>query len=171
MHQDFDKIIKESLRKALQPIFTKVCGLQVANIENIPKSLPRTIVRRTDLLKIATDMMTNERKLYHIEFQAANHPTMENRMLTYFALLNEMYSLPVDQFVIYIGDGQPTMQTQFVAPNISFQYKMIALNTIDYQVFIQSEYPEEMILAILGKFDKKDKAEVIKNILTCLKTK
>jgi hypothetical protein len=32
MHQDFDKIIKESLRKALQPIFTKVCGLQVANI-------------------------------------------------------------------------------------------------------------------------------------------
>jgi hypothetical protein len=67
MHQDFDKIIKESLRRALQPIFTKVCGIQVADITNIPKSLPRTIVRRTDLLKIGTDVLTGERKLYHIE--------------------------------------------------------------------------------------------------------
>ena len=74
MHQDFDKIIKESLRKALQPIFTKVCGLQVVNFENVPKSLPRTIVRRTDLLKIATDTITGERKIYHVEFQAAKHP-------------------------------------------------------------------------------------------------
>jgi predicted transposase/invertase (TIGR01784 family) len=171
MHQDFDKIIKESLRKALQPIFTKVCGIQVTDITNIPKSLPRTIVRRTDLLKIGTDVLTGERKLYHIEFQAANHPTMENRMLTYFALLNEMYKLPVDQYVIYIGDGLPTMETQFISKNISFEYKLISINTIDYQVFINSEYPEEMILAILGKFDKKDKTEVIQNILTCLNNK
>jgi hypothetical protein len=144
MHQDYDKIIKETLRKTVQPLLKTLLGFAIANVENVAQSIPRTIVRRTDLLKIATDTRTGMRKLYHIEFQSSNHPKMANRMLTYFALINEWYELPVAQYVVYLGEGVPAMPTTLQFDNLQFSYHIIAINTIDYEVFMNSERPEEM---------------------------
>ncbi len=96
---------------------------------------------------------------------------MLHRLLVYFSLFFEKFRLPIKQYVIYLGTGNWTAETQLSMPNISFQYEVICLNTIDYELFVNSEQPEEIILAILADFKKQDKSKVIQRIIKNLKDK
>jgi hypothetical protein len=42
-HQDYDKIIKETIEKAGIPILQKLLGIEPTSIENVPTGIPRTI--------------------------------------------------------------------------------------------------------------------------------
>jgi hypothetical protein len=171
MHQDYDKIFKENIAKVATSLVGKLCGISAANWENVSKAIPRTIERRTDWLKIGIDTATSTKYLYHLEFQSANHPTMPLRMLVYRALFTERYQLPMRQFVIYLGEGECTMPNELVLENLDFRYSVIAINTIDYEIFVNSNAPEEIILAILADFKGEDKALTIQKILKNLKDK
>jgi hypothetical protein len=171
MHQDYDKIFKENIAKVATSLVEKLCGISATNWENVPRAIPRTIERRTDWLKIGTDALTNTKYLYHLEFQSANHPTMPMRMLVYRALFTERYYLPMRQFVIYLGEGECTMPNELLMENLAFRYSVISINTIDYEIFVNSNAPEEIILAILADFKGEDKAATIRKILTVLNKK
>ena len=67
--------------------------------------------------------------------------------------------------------GKPTMKTHISLPNLSFSYNIIAINTIDYEEFINSDEPEEIILAILADFKNVDKKVIIQKILNNLNEK
>jgi hypothetical protein len=66
-----------------------------------------------------------------------------------------------------IGRGN----TELSHERLRYSYEVIELNKIDYEIFIQSENPEEIILAVLADFKGEKNATVIKKILTCLKDK
>jgi hypothetical protein len=170
-HQDYDKIFKENIAKVASSLVEKLCGISATNWENVSKAIPRTIERRTDWLKIGVDAYTGIKYLYHLEFQSANHPTMPMRMLVYRALFTERYGLPMRQFVIFLGEGECTMPDSLVMENLEFRYTVIAINTIDYEIFVNSNAPEEIILAILADFKGEDKPAIIRKILTNLKNK
>ena len=170
-HQDYDKIFKETIEKIGTPILQKLLGIEAATIENVPTGIPRTIERRADFLKIGIDNATLLKTLYHLEFQSDVHLTMLQRLLVYFSLFFEKFKLPIKQYVIYLGTGNWTAETHLSMPNISFHYEVICLNTIDYELFVNSEQPEEIILAILADFKKQDKSKVIQRIIKSLKDK
>ena len=170
-HQDYDKIIKETIEKVGTPILQKLLGIETTSIEDVPTTIPRTIERRADFLKIGTDSLTKLKSLFHLEFQTNVHLNMLQRFLVYFSLFYEKYNLPIKQYVIYLGTGKWTAQTKLELPNISFQYEVICINTIDYELFVNSEIPEEIILAILANFKNQDKSKVVKRIISCLKNK
>ena len=170
-HQDYDKIFKETLEKIGTPILQKLLGIEEATIENVPTGIPRTIERRADFLKIGTDSSTLLKTLYHLEFQSDVHLNMLQRLLVYFSLFFEKFKLPIKQCVIYLGTGNWTAETHLSMPNISFHYEVICLNTIDYELFVNSEQPEEIILAILADFKKQDKSKVVQRIIKSLKDK
>jgi hypothetical protein len=170
-HQDYDKIIKETIEKLGTPILQKLLGVDASSIEDMPSAMPRTIERRADFLKSGIDAMDLIRKLFHLEFQSEVHKKMLQRLLVYWSLFYERYDIPVKQYVIYLGSGKWTADTSIDLPNLKFSYEVIAINTIDYELFVNSEQPEEIILSILADFKKENKADVVKKILFCLKNK
>jgi hypothetical protein len=48
-HQDYDKIFKENIAKVASSLVEKLCGIAATNWENVSRSIPRTIERRTDI--------------------------------------------------------------------------------------------------------------------------
>jgi hypothetical protein len=171
MHQDYDKILKENIKKAEQTILTCVCGLPNLLLEELPRDVPRTIERRADWLKIGLDTTTFERKLYQIEFQAVDDPEMPLRMLIYWGLYSERYKLPVEQYVVHIGEKNSLMPNYLKRENIWFEYKLISINTIDYELFLAADTPESIILAILADFKKENNIDVVGKILVALQNK
>jgi predicted transposase/invertase (TIGR01784 family) len=170
-HQDYDKIFKENIEKIGASLLSKLCGLELVDLEQVSTTIPRTLERRADFVRLGVNVKTMEKMLSHIEFQAKSQENMDSRMLFYYSLYYEMFRLPIRQYVIYLGSGNWTASTQIHHDNLAFSYEVISLNTIDYELFVNSESPEEIILAILADFKGERKDKVIKKIITCLKSK
>jgi hypothetical protein len=170
-HQDYDKIFKENVEKIGLNLLRKLFDLQLEDVEKANATLPRTLERRADYACIATNVATQKRMVQHVEVQAKVHEFMESRMLFYYALYHELYHLPVKQYVIYLGNGKWTGKTTIEHENLNFSFEVIVLNTVDYNLFLDADEPEEIILAILADFKGEKNAEVIKKILVCLRNK
>lgn len=57
----------------------------------------------------------------------------------------------------------------FIKTNtLDFRFSVVAINTIDYKIFVQSDAPEEVILAILADFKGEDKAKIVDEIVNVL---
>ena len=87
-------------------------------------------------------------------------------MLEYHGLLYRKYKLPVIQQVFYIGSGSSKMKNKIEHPNISFKYGLMSFQEISYLEFIDSEIPEEIMLAILANFEGEKAEIIITEILT-----
>ncbi|MEM6841975.1 MAG: hypothetical protein AAF632_07095 [Bacteroidota bacterium] len=94
------------------------------------------------------------------------------RMQTYWALLQEMHRLPVSQFVVYLGEKEPTMATSIAdfidGDDNNFWFKLINIHHYDYEKLLSSDIPEEILLAILGDFKNESPEKVVSNILSRL---
>jgi hypothetical protein len=145
----------------------KILKIDIVQSEKITVKLQRTREREADYLEKVIDRNGQE-FILHIEYQTHNEPDMVHRMLDYCSLLLRKYKLPIEQYVIFLGDGKPTMLTKLVYRNIQFSYHLIDIKHIDYQTFINSDVPEEILLAILGNFKKQSLKTVVENIVNKL---
>ena len=170
-HQDYDKIFKENIQKIGTTLLRKLCGVELTEVEQIHSTLPRTLERRSDFACLGRNITNNEKCVFHCEFQSQNHLTMDSRMLFYYALYYELYRTDIFQYVFYMGTGNWTSPTEINQQSISFSYKVIHFYQVDYEIFLNSENPEEIILAILGDFHGENKVEVVEKILKTLKSK
>jgi len=57
------------------------------------------------------------------------------------------------------------MATQINASRLTFNYQLIAISEIDYKIFLQSDKPEEKILALLANFGEDREEVALQNIL------
>jgi hypothetical protein len=90
---------------------------------------------------------------------------MVYRMVDYWGLLKSKYSLPVRQFVIFIGDKEPTMKTVLSEDGNYFQFQLINITQFDYLRFLNSTNPEEIILAVLGDFGNEKPEKALSQII------
>ncbi len=171
MHQNYDKIFKENINKIGDSLLSKLCGISNVRMEEIDTTQPKTIERRVDFLRLGIDLISGLKKLYHAEFQSDVHLRMIQRELIYYALIFDKHEIPIEQYVIYLGTGNWTAPTSFDHGNITFKYNVICMNSIDYELFVNSDTPEEIILAILCNFKKENKTTVIRKIISCLERK
>jgi len=90
-------------------------------------------------------------------------------MQTYRALFQEIYRLPVKQFVFYVGQKPPKMVSRIadLIPGDDSKFAFIVANTqhYDYQSLVESQIPEEIIFAILGDFKNEQAEKIVSNIL------
>lgn len=56
------------------------------------------------------------------------------------------------------------MPTQLLDKKMHFQYELISLSAIDYQLLLNASDPREKMLAILGDFKGQSPAEITENI-------
>ena len=142
----------------------KVLGIRAVISEEIPDDLQRTKERKPNALKRITDQV-GVTFILHIEFQIANDPETVHRMPTYYAMLLERYEIPIRQYVFYLGPTAPTMTTDLNMGNLSFRYSLIPFQQLDYRLFLVSDIPEQILLAVLANFQPEDPPAVLGQIL------
>jgi hypothetical protein len=106
----YDKIFRENMEAALPGIIEHLLGLDIVYTEEVPDDIQHTKERKPDLLKKVKDS-TGKVFILHIEYQVKNENEMVYRMAEYQIMLLRKYSLPVEQFVLFMGAGKASMPT------------------------------------------------------------
>jgi predicted transposase/invertase (TIGR01784 family) len=161
----YDKVLKENLEEALPGLINNVLGIHAEHTVELPDDIQHTKERKPDVLKNVTDK-NGEKYVLHIEFQVKDEQGMVFRMAEYYIMLLRQFQLPVQQYVIYIGAGDPTMTDHIRSDPMNFKYRLISLSAVDYQVLLSAEKPEEKMLAILANFGGGDPTQIMKDIVT-----
>jgi len=160
----YDKIFRENMETVLPGIIEHLLKLNIVHSEELPDDVQHTKERKPDLLKKVTDANGNTYVL-HIEYQAKTDRDMVFRMAEYSVMLQRSYRISVKQYVIFIGAAKPNMAVSLVTEDLQFKYNLVSLSTIDYKIFLQSDKPEEKILAILANFANDSPVKAITTIL------
>ncbi len=166
MAQDYDKIFRENIEQVIITLAQKLLGIDPATLEEIPDDSQYTIERKPDLLKKVKPGGGKKDYILQMEFQSTDSHKMLKRLLFYYGLLFADYGLEVLQYVFYIGKkNKPTMPTHIQHTNLQFKYELINIMDIDYELFIHSDKPEDVVVAILCDFKKKSPEYIIDTIL------
>jgi len=160
----YDKIFRENMEAALPGIIEHLLGLDIVHSEEIPDDIQHTKERKPDLLKKVTDSSGNV-FILHIEYQLKSENEMVYRMAEYMIMLQRKYSLPVKQFVLFMGAGKAIMPPEITDDRLKFSYQLIALSEISYKLFFKSDKTGEKILAILANFGNDGEDLALQNIL------
>lgn len=163
----YDKIFKENIEAVIPSIMQNLLGITAISLEELPDDIQHTKERKPDVLKKVADNQGNTFVL-QIEFQVANDDEMIHRMLDYKGMLIRKYKLPTYQYVIFLGKGKSKMTTELQNIDLQFKYNLLAINTVDYKTFLNSNQPEEVVLAILANFDNETPENALKQILSRL---
>jgi hypothetical protein len=169
-HQDYDNVLKKSFSRIYQSIIHKLLGLDIKDTVKIPTSFSRTKEKRSDFA-IKVSPPNEEPHIVHVEFQSDNDKNMDKRELGYYGDYYWEYNLEIIQYLIYLGAGNPTMPTEIKHKNLNFRYSIIVMNQIDVELFLNSDDPHEIVLAVLCKYTRKEAPKIIKQILEKLKAK
>ncbi len=171
--QEYDKIFKENIEELIIPFAEKLLNINPKNLRDIPNDLQTTLERKPDFLKKVIADKTQKGKIkdfiLHIEFQTVDEKDMAHRMNEYYAILYRKYKLDVHQYVFFIGTGKAKMKQIIEAKNLSFRFDVINMQDFSYELFLNSNKPEEIILAILADFGNTDSDTIIKSILQKIK--
>ena len=164
MANDYDKIFKENIETLIPYLAEKILGINAKTLVEIPDDLQVTTERKPDFLKKVIN--DDETYILHIEFQTIDDAEVPYRMLEYFGMLFRYYKIPVHQYVIYLGKHNPNLVSGFLKTNrFDFKFEAKYLQDFDYELFINSDKPEELLLAILSNFKNTEPVEVIKRLL------
>lgn len=164
----FDKIFKENMKVTLPLVMKNVSGLNVEYGQDLPTDLQYTKERKPDMLRRIRTASGKE-LLLHIEYQTTNDNLMACRMAEYNIMLRRTYKVhpkqSIKQFVLFFGKRKARMQFAIDAEELQYHYKLIQISDIDYEVFLNSENPEDQILAILGDLKGNDPKDVLVEIM------
>lgn len=164
MANDYDKILKENIASLLLPLTEKYLGIRIKDSRELKDKLQITIEKEPDFIRIVrTD--NEDEFILHIEFQTQDEEGMIYRMQEYFGFLRRKHGLPIKQFVIYLGKQESRMQTQLAPEEIFTGFSLRSLRDYSYENLLDSQIPEEIILAILSDFNEQKPSEVIRLIL------
>ncbi len=103
--------------------------------------------------------------ILQIEFQVADEPEMVYRMMEYYAMLERKYKIPIEQYVIFVSDIEPSMISKLERKRVHFEYQLICFSEIDYHLFLSSGNPEEVVLSILANFKGESPENALKQII------
>ncbi|SEM17881.1 hypothetical protein SAMN05216436_102145 [bacterium A37T11] len=163
--QRFDKIFRQNMPVIFQMIMEKIFGLQIVDFTDLKDKLQTTKQLEVDALRKVTDV-NGKSYIVHLETQTRNDGEIVVRLLEYRSMLKRIHKLLVMQYVLYLGEEPMNMPNYIDEPNLHFEYTLIDFSTIPYEWFLQSDHPEEQILAILGNLGGKDPVQLVEQILT-----
>ena len=166
MANKYDRILKENIKPIIPFLIKHILGLDAVTLEEMKDKVQVTLEREADFVQKVISENSKDAYILHCELQTRIEKDMNARMLLYHALFFHNYKLPVKQFVIYIGDTKkPKFNTKIEHENLSFEYKVINLQDFNAELFLTSEKPEEILLAILANFGTNKPEDVVRNIL------
>ncbi len=168
----YDVLFRDNIFNIILPIADDLLEMQVGNPEPFITDIVRTTKREPDYVGKFSDS-DGEAGLLHIELQTKDDKKMVHRMREYQCLYEGRFEIPMYQYCIYLGDKPSKMATELKQriPKASnhYSYKLIELRNYASRLFIESDTPEMVLLAVLGNFGKENPGDVIAAILNKLK--
>lgn len=162
----FDKIIKENCSNLVPFIFRKIFGLEFDKIDNLPEIKQQTTKEKEpDFLRIVYNDEYSEGVIVQLEFETSDYQKMDKRMLEYIAILHKRTEKPVLQYVLYLGIGKANMNRIIKFGGLNFSFDVLNIQDFSYQDFINSPYPEEVILSLLASPDDISEDEMLDMII------
>jgi hypothetical protein len=167
----YDKLIKENLASIIAPLSRRMgIDLERGRIEIIKDKLQFTIEREPDFLFKVCHDDPSEDYVAQFDFQVPNDMEMPDRMLFYRNLVKLVLKLPIRQLVFYMADGPLLMVNYLREPKLYFEYELYDWRTFTANSFLESDIPQEVILAILGNFEGEAPEIMMEKIILRLKT-
>ncbi|MBF0459608.1 MAG: hypothetical protein HQK99_17105 [Nitrospirae bacterium] len=145
MHHKFDITLKDLLKDIPAKFLKILTGYEDGKFLDI--QLPDIQLLMPDLLIELPDG-----SLFHIEIQSTNDSTMLVRMYLYSAFIFKQYGRLPRQVVLYVGDKPLNMDNR----TGSYSYELLDIRDINCSELLQSDKPEDIVLAILCKSDDID---------------
>ena len=179
--QSIDKVLKENIESVFLPLTEKYLNFKILSSRVLDAKLQSTTEREADFLRIVkTDK--GEEFILHLEFQSDNETDMVYRMKEYNAIIGQKQMrkpkgkkagrpkrLDIRHYVIFLGKGKMTMQTRLPERHVFREFQVLNLHELEFDKMLQSQIPEEIILAILSDFKGKDPEKMIRLIIEKLK--
>ena len=165
----YDKILHEIGDAAIFPIVTEALNIQVHKFSYRKTKMQTTLEREVDeCYWIETE--DGGEVILHLEYQAQNDPKMVLRVNLYVAMIRYFYpDKKIESVVVFIGDEEPTMRTELFPHEIFTGFEMIVAKKLNHKKLLASNEPNQVLLAILADYEKKDAEAVIRQIVTRLK--
>ncbi|KWT74995.1 hypothetical protein [Candidatus Magnetominusculus xianensis] len=149
MYQKYDITLK-ALFKDVPKVFLKlITGYETGKFIDV--QFPDIQLREADVVLEVADG-----KLIHIEIQSTNVKDMLERMLMYIGLILKQYKRLPTQIVLYVGNEPMNMKNHMEGEGVKYSYKLIDIREIDCRQLLESDIPEDMVLAILCKTEDVD---------------
>ncbi len=79
------------------------------------------------------------------------------------------YKIPIKHVVIYLGEREPKMITQLKPEEVFSSFEMVNVHKFKPDKWLSSQVPEEIILAVLSDYPKKDAGRILAAIFDKLK--
>lgn len=166
MPNDYDKILRENLDALLPFIARKLLGLDLSRTETLKDKIQVTLEREGDYFKkVLHDDPALDYGL-HWEFQT-NDEDMRGRNLLYYGLFFQKFKIPLRLIVVFLGNDTPRLIRQNILElkGLRLEFEVIHLREIPKEIFLNSNVPEEVVLAILCDFGADQPERVIRIIL------
>lgn len=164
MPNTYDNIFRENNEAFFLNLIKRHFGFDIVETSDLPGKMVRTLEREPDFVKMVKTSK-GEKFIIHLEYQTTNDPNMMDRMRLYHAMLMEKYKVRVRQLVVYIGQEPARMKTQMSEEEVMSGFELLDLARSDVEVYLNSEVVEEVIMAILTGFERKNAKAVVRLIL------
>jgi len=105
---------------------------------------PTVRSRRPDLVA----RLENNR-IFHMEMASGNEAALPWRMLEYYLLIHERHQAAPQQMVLYVGEAELTIPDGIHRKGLEFCYQVRDIREIDAARLLESEAPEDHVLALL----------------------
>jgi hypothetical protein len=166
MANNYDRIFKENIEALLLPLLKKVLGLNPPKLQPIDAKLQVTQEAEMDnIRRVVHDDPALDYGL-QIEFHISDED-LRKRNLLHHALFHSITGLPLRQIVIYGGKSDPRhiIQNHLLTQGLELHFEVLVLKQIPKELFIHSNVPEEVVLAILCDFEGEQPEQVVRQIL------
>ena len=157
----YDKIFQENLEKLLPVLIKEVLEMDIVYREQLPTRVQHTQEREPDILE-RVQLRDGTKKALHVELQLKDEQDMNFRLADYCIMLLRIDpNMPIEQYVIYLGNEKPKYITGFFENNnMTFRYNVISFSDIPYELLLKSDIPEVIVFAILGNLGKTSPKDV-----------
>jgi len=166
MPNDYDRIIKENFEPLLPHLCRALLGLDLSNMEPLAAKIQVTTKRELDNLRKVVHADHSLDYGLHWEIQTDDED-MRSRNLLYYALAHHATGLPIKQIVLYVGDQKPRLilQNALALEGVRLEFVVVNIREIPKERFLESQVPEEVVLALLCDFGQDRPEKVVRMIL------
>ncbi|MCU0345461.1 MAG: hypothetical protein MUC59_00870 [Saprospiraceae bacterium] len=165
MAKPYDSIFKEIFERVVPELAVSLLHLPWGETEELKDKLQVTREQEADYLKKLVFKDSNQACIFHAEFQVKEEDR-RSWMLLERALLRNKYGLEVRQVVFFLGNKKkPWYPKSIKELNLETSFDVIVVKNVPVEIFLKSQIPEVVMLAILSDFGEQEPASVIESVL------
>src|SRR5450755_3672605 len=154
--QEYDIALKLLLQGSAKLTLRELTGTAISKWLDV--ELPKVQNLRLDLLG-----RTIDGGLVHFELQSSNDAAMPVRMLEYYLGVHRLFKQFPRQILLHVGEAPMRMENKLVGPDLSFEYRLIDIRSLNGERLLESGQVGDNVIAILTRL--RDDKEAVHQIM------